>query len=118
MNWHKIELTKTSNKNSVHSMVQLGKESHWFSGHFPDESILPGFAVLSMVYESIVLATEERLTLKGFKKIRFKQVIKPGDRIEINADTHNDSNVYSFTVYANGNHACKGSLIVDSFDKT
>ena len=117
-NWHRIELDKNSNQNNIYAHVEIGPESPWFSGHFPDEPILPGFATLSMVFDAIQLVSNNKLVLTGLKKIRFKQVIKPGDRLEIKAETQNNKHSYSFTIHANGIHACKGRLLVDYFNKT
>lgn len=118
MNWHTIKLLNDSTDEKVHACVEIDATSQWFNGHFPDEPILPGFAVLSMVFDAVSLASKENLTLKGFKKIRFKQPIKPGDHLEIVADTHDDSGRIPFTVDANGIQSCKGALIVDPIDKT
>jgi 3-hydroxyacyl-[acyl-carrier-protein] dehydratase len=116
-NWHTIELDKSSTKNNICANVEIGKTSQWFSGHFPDEPILPGFALLSMVFDSILLTSKEELALEGFKKIRFKQVIKPGDRLKIKAQKQKNTFIYSFTVHANGIQACTGTLMVDRFKK-
>jgi 3-hydroxyacyl-[acyl-carrier-protein] dehydratase len=116
--WHTIELGKNSTKNNVSAQVEIGPESPWFSGHFPDEPILPGFAVLAMVFEAIQLSSNKKYVLAGLKKIRFKQVIKPGDHLEIKAEKQNNIHSYSFTVHANGIHACKGRLLVNHFNKT
>lgn len=113
MNWHSIELDNHSTKNHVLARVEIGSGSLWFSGHFPNEPILPGIAVLSMVFDAILLTSKEDLYLSGFKKIRFKQVIKPDDRLEINAEKQNSPFAYSFFVHANGIQACKGTLMVD-----
>jgi len=117
MNWHTITLDKNSNLDDVHAYIDVGPESPWFSGHFPEKPILPGFALLSMVFDSILLTTHKEFVPTGFKRIRFKQVIKPGDRLEIKAQKQKNAYEYSFTVHANGIHACKGTLMVDPFSK-
>jgi 3-hydroxymyristoyl/3-hydroxydecanoyl-(acyl carrier protein) dehydratase len=71
-----------------------------------------------MVFDTIAMASENELMLKGLKKIRFKKVIKPGDRLIIKAVKQKNKLSYSFTVNASGIHACKGTLIVDYFNKT
>lgn len=117
MKWHSIKLDSCSTEDTVRSIVETGPESLWFSGHFPEEPILPGFALLSIVYDTIRLASTENLTVTGLKKIRFKQAVRPGDQLEIKAEKQKNSSAYSFTVIANGLDACTGTLIVDRFYK-
>jgi len=112
-NWHTIKLDQHSTKGKVRAYVDIDAQSLWFSGHFPGEPILPGFAVLSMVFDAIYLATSGSVIIKGFKKIRFKHIIKPCDQLEIEAKTSNNVDTYTFYVKVDGIHACKGTLFID-----
>jgi 3-hydroxymyristoyl/3-hydroxydecanoyl-(acyl carrier protein) dehydratase len=118
MDWHTTTLAEDSTADTIHAHVEIDSASQWFNGHFPNEPILPGFAILAMVFDAISLASKENVTLKGLKKIRFKQPIKPGDQIEIITETHDDPGMVPFTVSANGTQACKGALMVDPIHKT
>lgn len=116
--WHTIKLDKSSSPDVIQAYVDLSPESPWFSGHFPNEPILPGFAVMSMVFDMIRLTVKEALILNAFKKVRFKKVMGPGDRLKIKAVKQSNDLTYAFTVHANDIHACKGTIILNVFQKS
>ena len=51
--------------------------SPWFDGHFPANPIVPGIAQMNMVFDLMQRAMGPGLKLAGFKRVRFKQLIKP-----------------------------------------
>lgn len=115
--WHSIKLDTASTRDDIRATIKTGPESGWFKGHFPNEPILPGFALLSMVYDAISLISDEELTLIGFQKIRFKRVVRPDDTLEIKAVKEKNDFTYSFTVISNGSDTCKGTVIMDRYYK-
>lgn len=114
MTWHTLELDENSTSDTICAKLVVGSDSYWFSGHFPDEPILPGIALLSMVHEAIREATGCNSIVRDFRKIRFKQVIKPGDRIFIKAVRQEDPRIYTFDIQCHGMNACKGTLTLES----
>jgi hypothetical protein len=59
--WHSISYNKgIAQGSTVWADAYIGAASPWFSGHFPDEPILPGIAILSMVSEVIRQVASER----------------------------------------------------------
>ena len=57
--------------------------SLWFDGHFPDNPILPGIAQMEMVFEVMRRTIGPDLKLEGFKRFRFKQLIRPDTLISV-----------------------------------
>lgn len=101
--------------NVLSTTMAFHHDSPWFAGHFPDHPILPGIAQLSVVWDLIRRSTEEKLCVKEFKRVKFKQIIHPQDQLEIQAvPSRAEPDTYSFTIKANGETACQGVITVGS----
>ncbi len=86
-------------------------DSPWFSGHFPDDPILPGIAQIAMAFEAVKHLAGEDIKITGIKKARFKQIIRPNDKLTISvAPTKGDN--YAFRILLKGELACNGILSV------
>jgi 3-hydroxymyristoyl/3-hydroxydecanoyl-(acyl carrier protein) dehydratase len=57
--------------------------SPWFDGHFPDNPIVPGIAQMSMIFDLMQRTMGAGLKLEGFKRVRFKQLIRPDIPISV-----------------------------------
>jgi 3-hydroxymyristoyl/3-hydroxydecanoyl-(acyl carrier protein) dehydratase len=57
--------------------------SPWFDGHFPDNPIVPGIAQMSMIFDLMQRTMGPGLKLEGFKRVRFKQLIRPETPISV-----------------------------------
>jgi len=112
MEWHSLEMTNHSN-GDITARVEVLPDSPWFSGHFPDDPILPGIALLAMVFEVISRTQSRKCIVTGVKKIRFKRKVKPNDRLIIKVK-ENDQNAlfYSFEITCRNEVACTGMLSV------
>jgi 3-hydroxymyristoyl/3-hydroxydecanoyl-(acyl carrier protein) dehydratase len=89
--------------------ISVPSESHWFSGHFPGEPILPGIAQLEMVFDTIKELTQKNLRISNVRKVRFKQIIRPDDSIKIIVRSQNQGFLsFSFRVIMKGHLACSG----------
>jgi len=90
-------------------------DSPWFSGHFPDNPILPGIAQLSLVFEAVRNSAKNELKILEFKRVKFKQVIKPEDKLEIKViQDKGDASTYSFMISVEGEVVCSGVMITKS----
>jgi 3-hydroxymyristoyl/3-hydroxydecanoyl-(acyl carrier protein) dehydratase len=85
MNWDELTHIRRSDSDEWMAEGRVPPDSPWFSGHFPNEPILPGIAQLSMVFELIrrALAGKGDVRFKEIKRVRFKQIIRPDDPIRI-----------------------------------
>jgi len=57
----------------------------WFEGHFPGRPILPGVAELALAIAAIRKETGKPLPLRGIAFARLRQLVLPGDRLELSA---------------------------------
>jgi 3-hydroxyacyl-[acyl-carrier-protein] dehydratase len=97
------------------STREFSRDSLWFSGHFPDNPILPGIAQLSIVLDMIQQTTTEKLSIQEFKRVKFKQIIRPDDPLEIQAvRSQKEPDTYSFTIQIRGETACQGIMTLKS----
>ena len=111
--WHLMTLLPESTPDEMLARAGTESTSPWYSGHFPGEPILPGIAQIVMVKETIQQAEDRRVEIAGLKRVRFKQVIQPGDEITIRVrPREGDQDVYSFQVTVDGEIACSGILSV------
>jgi len=101
-----------SMQNEIAAEITFHHDSPWFSGHFPDNPILPGIAQLSTVFEAVRNAAKNKLKILEFKRVKFKQVIQPDDKLEIKASRgERDASTYSFTISVKGEVACSGIMV-------
>gem|GEM_PF-2337850 len=74
--------------------VFFSREEPVFSGHFPEFPVMPGVLLLDLLINlgaRIRGITPEKIFLKELKKVRFRQQVRPGDQIELEArvtETH------------------------------
>ena len=97
----------------------LVKEDEFFcKGHFPGNPIVPGVIQCEIMAQSCALLVKDEIQGKttlytGIDKVRFKNIVKPGDLCEITASLK-DRRASIFYCQAelrvNGNLCCKGEL--------
>lgn len=112
--WHSITDIKCNSGKLISANAVAPKSSPWFSGHFPEEPILPGIAQLSMVFEIIKECNNKKdLLIKSLKKIKFKSIIRPEELLNISVTLNEKSdNIYSFKIISNDNIVCTGQMTV------
>ena len=112
--WYSLTNIKRSSSNEIIADAIASGKSPWFSGHFPGEPILPGVALLGMVFDAIKQAYGKNLKVFGVKRVKFKQIIKPSDKIQIIAREKNgDNSLYTFQVIVDSQIACNGIMTVE-----
>jgi 3-hydroxyacyl-[acyl-carrier-protein] dehydratase len=115
--WYSLTNVKRSSSNEIFADAIASGKSPWFSGHFPGEPILPGIAQLGMVFDTIMQACGKNLKLSGVKRVKFKKIIKPNDKIQIVAREKNDDHsLYTFQVMVDSQIACNGIMTVKKND--
>ena len=97
----------------------LVKEDEFFcKGHFPGNPIVPGVIQCEIMAQSCALLVKDEIQGKttlytGIDKVRFKNIVKPGDLCEITArlKVRRASIFYcQAELRVNGNLCCKGEL--------
>lgn len=113
MKWHEIRDVDFLPAGEVRSRGVTAPDSPWFSGHFPDNPILPGIAQLSMILETL-RSVDETVRVNGVRRVRFKQVLRPGDSLDIMVKPSPGKNegAWIFQIRAGGEIACSGIMTV------
>ena len=101
----------TSSSDEVVMEAEAKPDSPWFSGHFPDDPILPGIAQIALAFEAVKHLRGGDVKITEVKKIRFKQIIRPDDRLTIRVSPGKE-NTYTFRILLKGELACNGILSV------
>ncbi len=117
MNWHTLTDIRRSDSDELTAEGSVPPDSPWFSGHFPNDPILPGIAQLSMVFALIrrAMAVDGEAAFTEVRRVRFKQIIRPGDPLRIiAAPVKPGGDVYAFRIMINEDGlwpiACSGNV--------
>jgi 3-hydroxyacyl-[acyl-carrier-protein] dehydratase len=99
----------------LHARASFPPDSPWFDGHFPQGPLLPGVALMALVYR---LAAEDWLRrgvtprLWAFKKVKFKNLVAPGDGLTARVRRVDASGRYEAKVEMGGETVFTGSFWV------
>lgn len=120
--WSLLKEIKVSNHNYIEALADVPADSPWFSGHFPGEPILPGIALIYMAEQAIVqdaLAKGEQVQLHALKRVRFTQLVRPGETLSLSiaSEEAGENVLFSFKVENKENIVCSGSIIAKKINK-
>ena len=117
MKWYSILGLQASDDNKMILDAEVLPDSPWFDGHFPGNPTLPGIAQLEMAIDAIRLVSKRNLSVTGFRKIRFKRVIRPGEKLKMIATSRkSQEGSYAFRILVEDELACNGVLFVKDLD--
>ena len=102
----------------IRSTYHVTGEEWFLRGHFPDYPVVPGVIVCEIMAQSCSLIVGEGLKghtpfYAGLDKVRFKQMVRPGDTIEVTAkpiSIRGALYVIGAQATVDGKLACKGEL--------
>ena len=97
-------------KNELAARVTTDRQSPWFSGHFPDNPILPGIAQLKMVADLIAASREDDICLTGLSRIKFRKIVRPGELLDIHATFVKIKEQYMFRITSGNDEVCSGVM--------
>ncbi len=118
MKWYSLEKADRLSSHEIIMHTKVLPDSPWFSGHFPGEPILPGIAQLEMALDGIKQLNQKNLKISGVRRVRFKQFIRPNDKIKIKvALREGDVLSYSFRIMVDEEMACNGILTVEEIER-
>ena len=120
--WQLIQEVKAKEQNQIEARVFVPTDSLWFSGHFPGEPILPGIALIHLVWQTIVRDAEKRneeIRLDMVKRVRFTQPVRPGENLSvlITGGGAGEDTLYSFKVVSRENVICSGLIAAKKINK-
>ena len=101
-----------------HAKYRVKEDEYFCRGHFPGNPIVPGVIQCEIMAQSCALLVKDEIQGKttlytGIDKVRFKNIVKPGDLCEITArpKCRRASIFYcQAELRVNGNICCKGEL--------
>jgi 3-hydroxyacyl-[acyl-carrier-protein] dehydratase len=64
---------------SIRAELQLNKDHAIFQGHFPDNPVLPGVVMMTMVKAVLEQALMQHLQLQEAKSVKFLGVVNPNE---------------------------------------
>jgi len=90
--------------------VATAAESPWFSGHFPDDPILPGIAQLKMVVDLISASRLDVTHLTGLSRVKFRKIVRPDEKLDIQVTRTGKEDQYIFKITSGGEEVCSGRM--------
>jgi 3-hydroxymyristoyl/3-hydroxydecanoyl-(acyl carrier protein) dehydratase len=101
---------------SVHELsldLSISKDLPWFQGHFPEQPVLPGVAMIWMAEQYIRLWFEESRCISVLATVKFQSVIKPGEDVQIRLKYVADKAQYHLKILNNETVFAQAKLLVD-----
>jgi 3-hydroxyacyl-[acyl-carrier-protein] dehydratase len=108
--WYSLLALNTTADDAIQANVVVSGSSPWFSGHFPDNPILPGIAQLNMVADVIGQSRNENLYIKRLSRVKFKKLVRPGEVLDIHAAATDAEGLYTFRITHESQDVCSGMM--------
>jgi len=111
-------LTAPEARDRITAVARFPADSAWFSGHFPENPILPGVALIALVARTVI-GRESRagrfLAIAGVRRVRFRLPVKPGDEVTLSATEAPGPRgpSFAFSIQLAGEQACSGVLATE-----
>jgi acyl carrier protein len=102
--------TRQLPKDELAARVTTDSQSPWFSGHFPDNPILPGIAQLKMVADLIAASRQDDVRLTGVSRVKFRKIVRPGETLDIHATFVQIKEQYMFRITSGNAEVCSGVM--------
>jgi 3-hydroxyacyl-[acyl-carrier-protein] dehydratase len=107
---------------SIVAAARFPGDSHWFSGHFPGNPVVPGVALIALVEEAVVERESgegRSVAITGVRRVRFRLPVRPDDVVTLEAvpAPHPNGRSYTFTMRLAGETACSGILTAEVFPR-
>lgn len=85
-----IPMYREATPGKIRALCRIPLESPWFQGHFPANPIFPALGLIGLLDQAI--AGEEGLKgrplpYRVFRRVRFRQIVRPGDGIRLDIDS-------------------------------
>jgi 3-hydroxyacyl-[acyl-carrier-protein] dehydratase len=94
--------------------VTIDSDSPWFSGHFPDNPILPGIAQLKLVADLISKSREGNLRMTGVSRVKFRKIVRPREFLDIHVTLGSKKDQYIFKITSGDQDVCSGWMFFTS----
>ena len=115
--WYSLNNITCSDDGKISADIKVKPDSPWFSGHFPGDPILPGIAQLAIVFDMIKQGAHNDFKITNVQKVRFKQIVRPGDQLKITVQPISKKLFYySFRIMVKSDVVCTGTLLLNRRD--
>ncbi|MEN6317679.1 MAG: hypothetical protein ABFD82_02840 [Syntrophaceae bacterium] len=116
--WHSVSYKTDASNDVVLTEACAAAGSPWFSGHFPNDPVLPGIAILSMVTDTIKHQESQKgkkIRIRGIRRVRFRLPVRPDEVLTVSLSLPEQENdcSYQFKVSANGKTVCTGIIMIE-----
>ena len=115
--WYSLVESKKMEKDEMDVRVTTDDNSPWFSGHFPNDPILPGIAQLEMVANLIAASRKDNVRMTGLSRVKFRKIIRPGEQLDIHAAPGSKKEQYAFRITSGNEEVCSGMMLFSQKDK-
>jgi 3-hydroxyacyl-[acyl-carrier-protein] dehydratase len=116
---HLLREVHAITSNEIEALAYVPTDSPWFVGHFPNEPILPGIALINLTQQAIIedaAAKGEEIIFEALKRVRFTGPVRPGESLKVNI-TREEAGVeilFTFKVAHEENIVCSGLIVAKS----
>ena len=112
---HLLREVNAVTPNKIEALAYVPTDSSWFLGHFPNEPILPGIALIYMAEQAIIqdaAAKGEEITFEALKRVRFTQPVRPGEslKVKVTSEETGEETLFTFKVVHEENVVCSGLI--------
>lgn len=112
---HLLREVHAITSNEIEALAYVPTDSSWFLGHFPNEPILPGIALINMAQQAIIedaALKGEEITFEALKRVRFTQPVRPGESLKVNitCEEAGEEALFTFKVAHEENVVCSGLI--------
>lgn len=116
--WHSVSYSTDTSNDTVLTEAYAAAGSPWFSGHFPNDPVLPGIAILSMVTDTIKHQESQKgkkIRILGIRRVRFRLPVRPDEVLTVSVSLPQQENdcSYQFKVFVSGKTVCTGIVIIE-----
>lgn len=90
-----VDKVEEVSEDSIIAIKNVSMNEHYFTGHFPDEPIMPGVLIIeALAQASAILAFRANnktpkdgysVYLSGVDKAKFRHPVRPGDRVKLHS---------------------------------
>lgn len=117
--WHQKASLIEQSTSGVKAACTIPEDSDWFCGHFPGNPVLPAIAQIGLAADALLHYVEGPVRVTGFRRVRFKQLIRPDDPITVHVEPDpKRPGLYSFRLMVGDDPACTGLMTVQTGDNT
>lgn len=114
--WVLLSEIKYQSPDGIKAVAEIKEDSPWFSGHFPGQPILPAIAMMAFAWRAIELFGEKKGILfipKEARRIRFKQLVRPPQKIYVKVRFDQEKRGFHFVVDTEKGLAASGIFFVE-----